>query len=76
MSGKQFGFREGRSTQDAVTYLTGKIAHVVDIKTPVICIFVDLGKAFDTVSHIRLLETLGKMGFRGKITSRNKMLIQ
>lgn len=34
--------------------------------TQSICIFIDMNKAFDTVSHKDLLETLGNIGFSGK----------
>lgn len=37
----------------------------VDNKTPALCIFLDLKKAFDTVCHKRLLEQLERLGFRG-----------
>ncbi|VEN37767.1 unnamed protein product, partial [Callosobruchus maculatus] len=37
----------------------------MDEKTPSICIFVDLQKAFDTVNHKLLLNTLERLGFRG-----------
>lgn len=65
LSDKQYGFREARSTQDAIADLTAKIYSSVNISEPVICIFVDLAKAFDTVSHSHLLESLEQMGFRG-----------
>lgn len=65
LSNKQFGFRNGRSTEDAIAYLTAKITKAVDEKTPTLCIFVDLAKAFDTVSHTQLLRVLESIGFRG-----------
>lgn len=37
-----------RSTQDAIAALTKKC---IDMKEPAICFFIDLAKAFDTVSH-------------------------
>lgn len=36
----------------------------IDEKQPVICIFVDLAKVFDTVDHTQLLYTLDCIGFR------------
>lgn len=65
LSEKQFGFREQRSTQDAIAYLTTKIYKNINISKPTLCIFVDLAKAFDTVSHTQLLHTLESIGFRG-----------
>ena len=71
LSDKQFGFRENRSTQDAIEYLTSKISKSIDEKCPTLCIFVDLAKAFDTVDHSQLLRILEGIGFRG--TSYNLM---
>lgn len=65
LNNSQFGFREARSTQDAIAYLTGKIYKAIDDSQPAICIFVDLAKAFDTVSHPLLLQALEQIGFRG-----------
>ena len=65
LNDSQFGFREARSTQDAIAYLTGKIYKALDDSQPTICIFVDLAKAFDTVSHPLLLQALEQIGFRG-----------
>lgn len=65
LSEKQFGFREQRSTQDAIAYVIEKIYKHMNISKPTLCIFVDLAKAFDTVSHIQLLEMLEAIGFRG-----------
>lgn len=65
LSERQFGFRENRSTQDAIVYLTNRISKYIDQKSPTLCIFVDLAKAFDTVSHIQLLNILENIGFRG-----------
>lgn len=65
LSNRQFGFRDGRSTEDAIAYLTSKIGKTIDEKYPTLCIFVDLAKAFDTVSHIQLLRVLEGVGLRG-----------
>lgn len=66
ISKKQFGFRKGASTSDAIATLTEKLYTLVDKKQPTLCIFLDLAKAFDTVCHIRLLECLEDIGVRGK----------
>lgn len=65
LSDKQLGFRENRSTQDAIAGLTSKISKCIDSKKPALCVFVDLAKAFDTVSHTQLLKVLDNIGFRG-----------
>lgn len=66
LSNNQYGFREGRSTDDAIQKLTTYIYEALDRKTPSLCIFVDLSKAFDTVCHEKLLEKLKCCGIRGK----------
>lgn len=65
ISDQQYGFRQARSTQDAMAELTAKIYKAMDGNEQALCIFVDLAKAFDTVSHSNLLNTLECLGFRG-----------
>lgn len=65
ISNLQFGFRKGRSTQDAVECLTSKIYSALDASVPSLCIFVDLAKAFDTVDHHILIDKLERCGVRG-----------
>lgn len=65
LSKKQFGFRQNTSTNDAIAYLTNKIYQSIDSSTPSACVFIDLAKAFDTISHKRVLEKLEDFGVRG-----------
>lgn len=65
LSPKQFGFRKGKSTQDAISCLTSEIYKAMDEGKPSLCVFLDLSKAFDTVSHRQLLEALEDIGIRG-----------
>lgn len=65
LSDRQYGFREGRSTQDAISYITDTIYRSLDDNKPTLCMFVDLAKAFDTISHEILLQKLQRYGFRG-----------
>lgn len=65
LSDRQFGFAKGKSTKDAIAYLISKIYESMDESTPSICVFIDLAKAFDTVSHKILLEKLNNYGIRG-----------
>ena len=61
----QYGFLRGRSTLHNITKLTSKISQDLNDKKFVIGIFLDLKKAFDTVSHDILLSKLKKLGISG-----------
>lgn len=64
---RQFGFRKGISTEDAVSSLVRRVCSLLDDGNPCIGVFLDLAKAFDTVSTPILLEKLHKMGIRGTV---------
>ena len=61
----QYGFLRGHSTLHNITKLTSKISQDLNEKKFVIGIFLDLKKAFDTVSHDILLSKLKKLGISG-----------
>lgn len=61
----QYGFRKGKSTEDAVLELTNSVVKNMNNKTKSLCIFLDLSKAFDTVSVPLLLDKLHHIGVRG-----------
>jgi hypothetical protein len=65
LSESQFGFREGKGTEDAVLTLTNDIICKLDAKFKTLCVFLDLQKAFDTVSVPTLVDKLEKIGIRG-----------
>ena len=65
LSEKQFGFREGKSTQDAIAYLIKEIYQSVGTSKRALYVFLYLSKAFDTVCHPQLIECLENVGFRG-----------
>ena len=62
---KQFGFRKNHSTIDAITTLMGEILNGFEKNFMTLSIFIDLHKAFDTVSHSLLLKKLDLLGIRG-----------
>lgn len=65
LSPLQYGFRTGKSTADAVLKLTDLVVEGMDTKMKTIAIFLDLAKAFDTVSVPLLLSKLEDSGVRG-----------
>lgn len=65
LSSSQYGFRRGKSTNDAVHDLTSSIVTALDKKKKCLVLFLDLAKAFDTVSIPRLLKKLEWLGIRG-----------
>lgn len=67
ISPKQFGFRSGKSTEDAITNLTNEINEALDQRKPSLCVFIDLTKAFDTVCHEKLIQRLHQIGIRGSV---------
>ena len=62
---RQFGFRQGRSTSDAIFTFLEYIYKNLDKKKHVVSIFIDFSKAFDLVDHHILLCKLHHFGFRG-----------
>ena len=61
----QFGFRAKFSTEYAVLDIYEKLLNNLDKKLNTCAIFLDLAKAFDSVSHTILLRKLEKYGIRG-----------
>ena len=66
LSPYQFGFRRGRSTTHAVTYLTDNIRENIDKGLCTGAIYMDLRKAFDVVHHANLLGKLPSYGIKNK----------
>lgn len=65
LSDSQYGFRSGRSTEDAVTALTTLITEQVDRGNKCVAVYLDLKKAFDTVCVPILVKKLENIGIRG-----------
>lgn len=63
----QFGFRANKSTEDAVLEVTGNIIENINRRQFSIGIFIDLTKAFDTVSVPILISKLYNIGVRGVV---------
>ena len=60
----QYGFREGSSTELAITQIVDEISLAMENKHIMCNVFLDLEKAFNTVNHSILLQKLERLGIR------------
>lgn len=65
LSENQYGFRRNKSTSEAIDTLVSHVVRCLDGKLKCLGVFLDLAKAFDTVSIPLLLCKLEKIGIRG-----------
>lgn len=83
LSPGQYGFRAKRSAADAVHELTDHIVKTLDNGDKCLSVFLDLAKAFDTVSIPILIDKLQRLGVRGEqltlfhsyLTDRSQRLV-
>ena len=73
---KQYGFRCNYSTTRALASLTERIKSLLDSTNFVCGIFIDLEKAFDTVSHNILCDKLNYYGLRGIVNKLMKSYLE
>ena len=61
----QYGFREKRSTSDAILDLTGNVVENINRGFFTLCLFLDMSKAFDSLYHGTVMKKLEFYGIRG-----------
>jgi hypothetical protein len=61
----QYGFRTKRGCEDAVNNFSNFVTDKLDCGSDVAGLFIDVSKAFDSLSHDILLNKLYRYGFRG-----------
>lgn len=67
LNDNQWGFRQGRSTEELLIYLTETWKAALDNRNVVGVVYIDFQKAFDTVSHEILIYKLQAKGFSGDL---------
>jgi len=63
ISDSQYGFRQGKSTEQLLHKLYNKICLNLDNGMLTIIISLDMSKAFDTLDHFKLIQKLDKISF-------------
>ena len=66
INAKQYGFQEKKSTVDAIAELLTGAVECIDKTQPIVALFCDVEKAFDSLDQKHLLDVLYDYGFRGK----------
>lgn len=67
LSPSQYGFRQGRNTNDAVVRVSEFGYEAMDEGNMAAIVLMDQSKAFDRVDHRILIDILGNIGLRGKV---------
>ena len=58
----QFGFVKNRGTQDAIFNVISLILQAINDNKKVVTVFIDVTKAFDSITHSRLIKKTRKIG--------------
>ena len=63
MNGTQFGFQKHKSSTDAVLHLIGALQENYDNLKISVSVFIDLAKAFNSISHKIFLKKIEAYGY-------------
>ncbi len=74
ISNAQGGWRKGRSTHQKIKSLIEAIEDSIENEKEIHMLYVDFKKAYDSVDHEVLLETLREMGFNQTLVNLIKAL--
>lgn len=66
ISEEQYGFMKDKGTRDAIFNLRVLCDRAIEVQKTIYIVFLDYEKAFDKVSHIKLMECLERCGVDGK----------
>ena len=69
LSRNQFGFRSGFSTQEALLSVTNDWCQLLSKHHQIAAVFFDVKKAFDSVPHTLILQSLSSVGISGPLLS-------
>ena len=69
LSNQQFGFRAGSSTQEALLTIINDWHQLLSSNRQIGVVFLDVKKAFDSVPHSQILDSLAKFGISGPLLS-------
>ena len=67
ISDRQFGFRRNHSTEQATALFTNQIRTNMDKGQLTGAVFIDMSKAFDTISHASIINKLPSYGISGAV---------
>ena len=65
ISDRQFGFGRNRSTEQATTLFTDQIRTNMDKGQLTDAVFIDMSKAYNTISHASIINKLPSCGISG-----------
>ena len=65
INNNQYGFQRGKNINQLLGHFSSHINNTLEKKQHCLALFIDFSKAFDTISHEKLLSVLERYGIRG-----------